>query len=84
MTFFKAFEHTSHTFFQISGVLANEFNIEKPVYYMTIPGQISGMNPYNKAASELYINKSIEFELKALSRLSVFAVFVFILQLVLF
>ena len=64
MNYFKAFEHTSHNFFQISGFFANEFNMEKPVFYLVPPDQLSGMFPYRKAASDLYYRESIEMELK--------------------
>ena len=37
--------------------------MENPVYYLTSLTQIKGMNPYQKAASEIFIDESIQVEL---------------------
>jgi hypothetical protein len=63
MHYFRAYEHTSHKFFQISGFLANEYNIESPIYYFTAFEQLTGLLPYEKAASEIYIRESVLMEL---------------------
>lgn len=61
--YFKAFEHTSHEFFTISGFIADEYNMEKPNFYLVPGGQFQGMNPYSKPASEIYMNMAIQLEL---------------------
>ena len=61
--FFRDNEHTHHSFFRISGSLANEFNLEFPEVKIVKGDQYPGFNPFTRKASSYYISESIRTEL---------------------
>lgn len=63
--FFKDWEHVTHSFFNISGELAREYNVGRPRFIFQKYTKFQGLDPFWRSASSVFIDLAIRNELKS-------------------